>query len=156
VDFEHRPNPLRLRGQKLNRRALRGLELFRDRCEYCHQASISTRAAESLPFDEWRAWLESAWNDLVWAAPFYSKTGIEPYVHRAGARVPSLRRAWQKYPYFTNGSSRTLRDVLARFRYRDVTAWHHLDPVSSGRAAGTVKSLTDEEIGSLLELLRFF
>jgi len=94
--------------------------------------------------------------DLVWGAPFYTKTGIKPYVHRAGARVPSLRRVKQKYPYFTNGSSRTLRDLLSRFRYQDTKAWHHYEPRSGETKPQDVKALMAEEIESLEELLRFF
>lgn len=156
VDFESRPNPLRARDRGLSAKALKGLELFRERCEYCHQASISTRVTESLPCEKWQEWLEVEEKDLVWGAPFYTKTGIEPYVHRARARVPSLRRIWQKYPYFTNGSSRTLRDLLTRFRYRDMTAWHHYEASSADGESHEVKTLTPAEISLLEELLRHF
>ncbi|HYV57356.1 MAG TPA: hypothetical protein VE911_07420, partial [Candidatus Nitrosopolaris sp.] len=47
----------------------------------------------------------------------YEKTGIEPYVHEAGTRVPSLRRLYKKRPYFTNGSAPDLEDVLRRARF---------------------------------------
>ena len=155
VDFRHRPNPWQAQGRKLGQRALRGLVVFRERCEYCHQASVSTRKAQSLPYGNWQGWLEGEGKDLVWGAPFYTKTGIQPYVHKAGARVPSLRRVWQKYPYFTNGSSRTLRELLSRFRYRATSAWHHYEPPSA-QASEDVKPLTAEEIAGLEELLRFF
>ncbi|MEE9144532.1 MAG: hypothetical protein V3U06_07175, partial [Candidatus Binatia bacterium] len=155
VDFQHRPNPWRSQGRTLDRKALQGLMVFRERCEYCHQASISTRKAESLPFEKWQGWLEAEGKDLVWGAPFYSKTGILPYVYKAGARVPSLRRIRQKYPYFTNGSSRTLQDLLSRFRYKGTTAWHHYEPPSA-QADKDVESLTTEEITNLKELLRFY
>jgi cytochrome c peroxidase len=51
---------------------------------------------------------------IVWARDSYEKTGIEPYVHPSGSRVPSLRRLYKKRPYFTNGSAADLDDVLAR------------------------------------------
>ncbi|MFQ5682278.1 MAG: hypothetical protein ACE5HC_03305 [Candidatus Binatia bacterium] len=163
VDFEHRPNPLRAQGHKLSRIALKALGVFRDRCEYCHRALVSTRIAESLPYDAWKGLLETAGKDLVWGAPFYTKTGIRPYVYKAGARVPSLRRIYRKYPYFTNGSSHTLRDLLSRFRYRGTTAWHHYEapPFQPQGAhveadADRVKSLTSDEIDGLEKLMRFF
>jgi hypothetical protein len=156
VDFQHRPNPWLTRSRKLSPKALRGLFVFRERCEYCHQATISTREHESLPYSDWEKWIEAEEKDLVWGAPFYTKTGIKPYVFRAGARVPSLRRVQQKYPYFTNGSSRTLRDLLSRFRYQDTTAWHHYEPRSGAAEPQDVKALMAEEIESLEELLRFF
>ena len=156
VEYRHRPNSWRLRSEKLSPKALQGLAVFRERCEYCHQAIISTRQGNSLPYDDWVEWLEARGKDLVWGAPFYMKTGIKPYVHRAGARVPSLRRVQQKYPYFTNGSSPTLRHLLSRFRYRDLTAWHHYEDSSEEAEAAKVKALTADEIKSLEEILRFF
>jgi len=156
VEYRHRPNPWRLRSEKLSPKALQGLAVFRERCEYCHQAIVSTRQGNSLPYDDWVEWLEAKGKDLVWGAPFYTKTGIKPYVHRAGARVPSLRRVQQKYPYFTNGSSPTLRHLLFRFRYRDLTAWHHYEESAEGGGAEKVKTLTADEIKSLEEILRFF
>lgn len=156
IDYEHRLNPLRLRKRRLSPKALQGLELFRERCEHCHQARMSTRADEALPYQKWREQLEGESGDPVWAAPFYTKTGILPYVHRAGARVPSLRRVWEKYPYFTNGSARTMRDLLARFRYRGLSAWHHYESASADAESGAVQALTAEEVSLLEELLRYF
>ena len=54
---------------------------------------------------------------LVWGQSAYKKTGVTPYVHDLGARVPSLRRLFKKRPYFTNGSAKTLNDVLAMARF---------------------------------------
>jgi hypothetical protein len=156
VEYRHRPNPWRLRSEKLTPKALQGLAVFRERCEYCHQAIISTRQGDSVPYDRWAGWLEAKGKDLVWGAPFYMKTGIKPYVHRAGARVPSLRRVQQKYPYFTNGSSPTLLHLLSRFRYRDLSAWHHYEESPEDGEVEKVKALTADEIERLEELLRFY
>jgi len=152
VHFEHRPNPWLAANTKLTSLAVKGLGIFRARCEYCHLATPSTRSEETVAFQEWRASIEDASTDLVWGAPFYTKTNILPYVSTKGARVPSLRRVSEKYPYFTNGSSRHLRDVLERFRYRGATAWHHYD----GPNAVDIESLSQEEIDQLEELLRYF
>ena len=48
----------------------------------------------------------------------YERTGVEPYVHERGTRVPPLRRLYKKRPYFTNGSAPDLDDVLRRARVR--------------------------------------
>ena len=53
----------------------------------------------------------------MWGSDAYEKTGIEPYVHERGARVPSLRRLYKKRPYFTNGRADTLRSVLELARF---------------------------------------
>jgi cytochrome c peroxidase len=52
----------------------------------------------------------------VWGKADYEKTGVEPYVHEKGARVPSLRRLYKKHPYFTNGSAPDLAAVIAQAR----------------------------------------
>ncbi|NIO10995.1 MAG: hypothetical protein GTO40_24490, partial [Deltaproteobacteria bacterium] len=156
IDYNHRPNPWRLNSKALSSKALQGLSTFRARCAHCHQAIASTRTPDSLPFEDWSARLESDGQDLIWGAPFYAKTGIKPYVHRAGARVPSLRRVQQKYPYFTNGSSPTLRHLLKRFRYRDLTAWHHYEKDPKENEGEKVKTLSANEIDALEALLRYF
>lgn len=151
---QHLPNPWRAQGLKLPPAAVLALPVFRRHCADCHQPLTSTREdGRVIPFAEWRAWLESDGNDLVWGAPFLLKTGIEPYVDRAGARVPSLRRVAAKAPYFTNGSSPTLRDALLRFRFCGATAWHDATRVEDSEA---VEALTNEEIEGLLALLQFF
>ena len=53
----------------------------------------------------------------MWASDAYAKTGIAPYVHERGARVPSLRRLYKKRPYFTNGSAPDVLSVLRRARF---------------------------------------
>ena len=131
-----------------------GLAVFRDRCAHCHQPRVSTRdGAPAIAFDAWRGWLESDGQDLVWGAAFFAKTGIEPYVRPAGSRVPSLRRVAEKYPYFTHGSASTLLDVLNRFRYRGLEAWHAYDAARDGAAAD---SLSGAEIERLLAALKWF
>jgi hypothetical protein len=155
ANFEHGPNSWRLHNPSFDERAKRGLTVFRDRCSDCHQAVQSTRTESGIPFEEWEEWLLSSDRDLVWGASFFSRVGIKPYVDPAGARVPSLRRVWMKYPLFTNGSSATIRDVLNRFRYQGSSVWHHFEPESSKDKEG-VKALTPGEISDLEALLRYF
>ncbi len=110
-----------------------------------------------MPFEDWEDSLTHDGADLIWGAPFFSKTGIEPYVSRAGARVPSLRRVSEKYPYFTDGSAATLRQVLEGFRYEGTRAWHRAPESTPTRsAAPTSHSLTNDEIEFLLALMPFF
>ncbi|HSR68379.1 MAG TPA: hypothetical protein VLU25_10590 [Acidobacteriota bacterium] len=154
VDFRHRPNPWSVRQKELDPLARVGLEVFRRRCEDCHQAIDATRQGQGIPPQEWPGWLLSEDRDPIWGAPFYSKTGIRPYVDQAGTRVPSLRRVWLKYPYFTDGSSTTIGNVLGRFRYRGSTVWHHYNAeLEPGPAP---EALTPEEVEALEALLRYF
>jgi cytochrome c peroxidase len=71
--------------------------------------------------------------------------------------VPSLRRVGLKRPLFTNGSAQTVREVLHRFRYQKSTVWHHLgDGDTTNQSQSPPAALTDQEIGDLDSLLRYF
>jgi cytochrome c peroxidase len=71
---------------------------------------------------------------------------VEPYVHDQGARTPSLRRLYKKRPYFTNGSAKSLREVVERVRIRGDETWHDRAPEA---AAG----LSAEEVEAVLAFL---
>lgn len=102
----------------------RGAEVFRDRCASCHAARlIAEEPATEVPFDRWQKLVLSPSGPLVWNTAAYAKTGVLPYVHDDGTRIPTLRRLYKKSPYFTNGSARSLADVLDRFAY-DTTGHH--------------------------------
>jgi len=152
--FGHRPNPWRIRYKTLDARSKKGLGIFRQRCEDCHHAIKTTRSQSAVSFENWETWLTAENRDLVWGAPFLCKTGIRPYPDSTGTRVPSLRRVWYKYPYFTNGSAKNLRDVLTRFRYRGATAWHQYDGAEKDNSG--IKVLAPAEIDALEALLRYF
>jgi hypothetical protein len=85
---------------------------------------------------------------IVWAGAEYEKTGVEPYVNEKGARVVSLRRLFKKYPYFTNGSAKSLLAVLDRVRYGETAFFHDGSP---DRA--TLVALTAREKDALLAFL---
>src|SRR5690606_32092939 len=113
------------------------------------------------PFGSWE---ERIFGDgaLVWGRAGYEKTGVEPYVHPDGARVPSLRRLWLKAPYFTNGSAATLEDVLAEARWSEAGFAHAAtnagtdgatDGVTSAAAADGER-IDAEERRALLAFLR--
>lgn len=116
--FSHRPNPRALARRTFDAQEKRGAEVFRDKCEGCHQARAAADVPQSrAPFEQWESLVLTERGALVWAADSYQKTGVEPYVHENGARVPSLRRLYKKRPYFTNGSAPDVRTVLERVRF---------------------------------------
>ena len=70
-----------------------GAELFRQRCETCHESRLISDDPQSrVPFADWHDLVFSDAGPIVWARNSYEKTGIVPLVHPRGARVPSLRR----------------------------------------------------------------
>jgi cytochrome c peroxidase len=126
MDFTHRPNPAVLGRTALDERERRGAELFvTRRCERCHEARlVADDPATRVPKDRWEALVLSREGPIVWASKGYWKTGVTPYVHEQGARPPSLRRLYKKWPYFTNGSAKSLRAVLERARMQGDAFWH--------------------------------
>jgi hypothetical protein len=156
VDFNPSANPWRIGHPQLTDGARRGLALFRERCADCHQPIRSTRAGQGVAYPDWERWLTADNLDLIWGAPFYARTGVTPYVDPAGTRVPSLRRVWSKYPLFTNGSCKTIRDVLEAFRYEGTTVWHRYDAGRASPDNQAVHGLTPREIADLDMLLRYF
>jgi cytochrome c peroxidase len=128
IDFSHRRNPA---ADHANFTALerRGAEAFRDRCASCHAARlIAEEPTSAVAFDRWEQLVLSSSGPIVWNTATYAKTGIEPYVHEEGARVPSLRRLYKKWPYFTNGSAKSLDEVLDRFASNATTGMHDHAP----------------------------
>jgi cytochrome c peroxidase len=115
--FNHRPNPMVIGRSGFSDGERAGAGVFRERCESCHEARLaSDLPASRVPFDRWEALVMAREGAIVWGKAQYEKTGIEPYVHDLGARVPSLRRLYKKKPYFTNGSAPDLQAVLAEAR----------------------------------------
>jgi hypothetical protein len=115
--FTHRTNPHVIGKRSFDDREREGAAAFRDRCASCHAPRLVTSDARTaVPFADWERLVLSDAGPIVWASDGYRKTGIEPYVHPDGARTTSLRRIAFKRPYFTNGSSRSLEDVLSRAR----------------------------------------
>ncbi|MBV1857890.1 MAG: hypothetical protein KUG77_05715, partial [Nannocystaceae bacterium] len=83
----------------------RGASRFEALCESCHRArTVADDANSRIPASAWESWIfgEGA---VLWASEDRYRTGVEPYVHEEGARVPSLRRLWVKRPYLTQGTA---------------------------------------------------
>jgi hypothetical protein len=148
MEFSHRPNPA-VRGRaQLSELERDGARVFRDRCERCHAARLVTDDPSTrIPFEEWETAVLSSVGPIVWASSSYQKTGVTPYVHDKGARTTSLRRLYKKYPYFTNGSAKSLADVLATYASQGEEAFHAAAPPSATR-------LTDQEQQALLAFLQ--
>jgi cytochrome c peroxidase len=87
---------------------------------------------------------------VVWGKAQYEKTGILPYVHELGARVPSLRRLYKKKPYFTNGSAKTLDAVVESAGFGPDRFWHDRP---RDLAASAVSFLDEEEKKDLVDFL---
>jgi hypothetical protein len=150
---DHPANPYAQPARPWTEPEARGAELFEARCESCHQARLITDRADSrVPFRAWHDLVFSEAGPLVWARDSYEKTGIEPLVHPRGARVPSLRRAYAKVPYFTNGSAQSLEQVLGAVRWSAQQFYHHAP--GSGAGAQGLAALSAGEQRDLLAFLR--
>lgn len=125
MDWSHRSSALTARRTAFSDEERRGAAVFRDRCEACHQARLASDVPGSrVPFEAWEEKVFSGAAPIVWGRLGYEKTGVEPYVHPEGARVPSLRRLYKKHPYFTNGSAASLGDLLSRARFGERVFFH--------------------------------
>lgn len=132
--FTHRPNPNAVARDGFTEVEQRGAQLFNERCSRCHAARLSTDVKGSLPFQQWEALVFDPRGPLVWASDGYRKTGVQPYVHEHGARTTSLRRVYKKRPYFTNGSAKTLSEVVAGVRFDDKGRMWHADAPPAAQA----------------------
>jgi hypothetical protein len=147
--FSHRPNPRALGPRSFTELERKGAEAFRDKCEGCHQARSATdQPLSRVPFDRWESLVLSERGPLVWGADSYRRTGVVPYVHENGARIPSLRRLYKKRPYFTNGSAPDVRAVLERVRFVGPDTKH--DGTSEG---ATLEGETIQSLEAFLDLL---
>ncbi|MBK9266519.1 MAG: hypothetical protein IPM54_42870 [Polyangiaceae bacterium] len=149
--FSHRTNPAIEGRSAFSALESEGARVFRDRCESCHQARTSTDDAMSrvTSFNAWESHIFSS-GPIVWAMNEYRKTGVEPYVHERGARVPSLRRLYKKRPYLTSGAAKDLQGVLDRVGWTDDGAFFH-DGAPEG--AKKLDAREAEAMRAFLELL---
>ena len=145
--FTHRPNPRVIGRDHFDDRERAGARAFRERCASCHAPRLSADdPASAVSFDRWERLILNERGPIVWASAEYHKTGVTPYVHTEGARTVSLRRLHKKRPYFTNGSAKTLEDVLARVRFAGDAFYHDAAPKDA-------RALTSEEQQALLAFL---
>jgi hypothetical protein len=137
MDFTHRENPAAVDHERFSERERAGARVFRERCATCHAARLIADDPSSLVgFERWESLVLSRSGPIVWSDASYRKSGVVPYVHPEGARVPTLRRLYKKWPYFTSGSARSLADLLDRFAWLPAEA-------TAGGSAGTATSYHD-------------
>lgn len=132
MDFTHRANPAAIAHARFSDLERTGARVFRERCATCHQARLVSDDPRSIvPFERWEALVRSPAGPIVWSNAAYEQTGVLPYVHDRGARVPPLRRLYKKWPYFTNGSARSLGELLERFAWSSTATYHDGAPAGS-------------------------
>lgn len=149
-DFTHRANPVVRQRTAFSEAESRGAALFRDQCEVCHSArTVADDKGTAVAFEKWESHLFTANSAIVWGRSGYEKTGVKPYVHPKGARPPTLRRLYKKWPYFTNGSAKTLSAVLADVRIAGATETDN----GFDHAGGAGRALTTDERSALLAFL---
>jgi hypothetical protein len=150
MGFAHRPNPSAAGRTHWTDVERAGADVFRRRCEGCHEARLVTdQPSTRQPFDEWEGRIFSPTDPIVWAHSEYALTGVTPYVNEQGARVVSLRRLYKKYPYFTNGSAKSLGDVLERVRFDGDRFFHEGGPPAGAALSDDEKT----EVRAFLDLL---
>ncbi|HEX3775711.1 MAG TPA: hypothetical protein VHV51_14665 [Polyangiaceae bacterium] len=152
MGFSHTTNPAVALRSSFSDSERRGAVLFRDHCARCHAARFSTDVpASAVPFEAWEAAIFSREGALVWASAEYQKTGVTPYVHELGARTPSLRRLYAKWPHFTNGSAGSVAAVLSRARFDGARFFH--DNAPADPALNALSESEARDLGAFLDLL---
>lgn len=132
MDFSHRANPAAIDHTTFTAAERAGAAVFRDRCASCHAARlIADDPASLVPFERWESLILSPSGPIVWSNAAYAQTGVTPYVHSDGARAPTLRRLYKKWPYFTNGHGRSLAEVVAGFAPTATGAYHEHAPAGA-------------------------
>jgi mono/diheme cytochrome c family protein len=91
--------------------ARRGLALFREGCAGCHRLVGDAARGDRVPDALLEARLLSGQVALTAAGRYDVGT---PVLGEGGNNPPSLRGVWDAAPYFSDGSARTLEDVLRR------------------------------------------
>ena len=149
MDFTHRENPAVVDHARFTELERTGARTFGDRCAACHAARlVADDPGSAVPFERWESLVLSPAGPIVWSNAAYEKTGVLPFVHASGARVPALRRLYKKWPYFTNGSARSLAEVLDRFASSPNATYHDGAPTGAALAR-----LTADEKSALLAFL---
>jgi len=106
------PSPFAKPGAtSLDPQARRGLVLFRDSCAGCHQLVGDTAIGDHVPPASLEARLLAG--RVALSSPGRYAVGT-PVLGEGGNNPPSLRGVWDAAPYFSDGSARTIDEVLRR------------------------------------------
>ena len=139
------PSPYVAPGRRaFDRQERAGLALFRDRCAGCHQLVGDSTRGDRVPARDLERRLLAG--DVALTDARLHAVGT-PILGDGGNNPPSLRGVWEAAPYFSDGSARTLEDVLRRTN-PDATAVHA--PSNAARAP----AITSTETAALLAFLR--
>ncbi len=158
MDFTPRPTRAALDRSSFSALEEQGVRAFERRCASCHAPRLVADDPSSVVASaDWESLVFGSTDDLtsgtiVWARDGYEKTGIEPYVHPNGARPSSLRRLRERRPYFTNGSSASLDDLLDRARFSDETFFHDATKAPPSASLGSLSSDERTALRAFLEL----
>jgi cytochrome c peroxidase len=99
------------RRRSFDRTQRAGLTLFRERCAGCHQLVGDSAQHDRVPARDLERRLLAGEVALTDARLHNVGT---PILGDGGNNPPSLRGVWEAAPYFSDGSARTLEDVLRR------------------------------------------
>jgi hypothetical protein len=106
------PSPYVAPGRRaLTAEERRGLAVFRDGCAGCHELVGDTARGDLVPARQLERRLLAG--QVALASPRLYDVGT-PVLGKTGNNPPSLRGVWDAAPYFSDGSARTLEDVLRR------------------------------------------
>jgi hypothetical protein len=149
MKWTHRTNPRAAVARPFSSEERSGALAFKERCERCHEArAAADEPTTRVPFERWESFILGGGGPIVWASDAYEKTGIVPYVHEQGARVPSLRRIYKKRPYFTNGTAPDVMSVLRSARWSGTTFSH-----AGGADGDRLDEPTARAIAAFVDLL---
>jgi mono/diheme cytochrome c family protein len=124
--------------------ARRGLASFREHCARCHQLVGDSALGDSIASRDLERRLLAG--EVALTSPRLHDVGT-PVLGKTGNNPPSLRGVWDAAPYFSDGSARTLEDVLRR---TDPSAEKVHAPANASRPPG----FDAEERKALLSFLR--
>jgi mono/diheme cytochrome c family protein len=122
----------------------RGLVLFRGSCAGCHQLVGNSALGNAVPAAALERRLLGG--EVALTSPRRYAVGT-PTLGEGGNNPPSLRGVWDAAPYFSDGSARTLDEVLRR---TDPNAPAVHAPANAARPPG----LSDADRAALLAFLR--
>lgn len=120
-----RVGPLRRADGSFSPEAKAGAALFVRDCAGCHEPTENLRHRKhgTAPLTVATLLEQLHEGPLSFGAPLYARSGVEPYYTTAGNRISPLLDLGRGGPFFSNGSARTLADVIRRTRPGD-TAVH--------------------------------
>jgi hypothetical protein len=105
------PSPFATGRHALSTEERRGLAVFRESCAGCHELVGDTALGNPVPARELERRLLAGQVALTSARLYDVGT---PVLGKTGNNPPSLRGVWDAAPYFSDGSARSLDDVLRR------------------------------------------